>query len=326
MDEHILNIENLKTWFPVLGGVLRRPIAQIHAVDGVDLDVRKGESLGIVGESGCGKSSLGKTLMGLNKPTSGSMKFENRCLEDLTGSEWKPVYKDMSMIFQDPFSSLDPRMTVEQIVSEPLKFHSTESTTTRIEIAHNLLTKVGLSPADGKKYPHEFSGGQRQRIGIARALVTSPKLVIADEPVAALDVSVQAQVLNLLKQLQQEMELTLIFISHDLSVVRYLCDRIAVMYLGKVVEVASKAELHDNPQHPYTKALLSAIPPEVPWEKKERQILKGDVPSPMNIPAGCRFHTRCNVMEDRCRKLEPESLKIKEGHLVCCHLAKRDVH
>ncbi|MFK7873582.1 MAG: ABC transporter ATP-binding protein [Oligoflexales bacterium] len=319
MDE-ILTVDGLKTWFPVHGGVFRRVVAQVHAVDGVSFSLRKGETLGIVGESGCGKSSLGKTLIGLNKPTSGRIKFLENSLESLTHKEWKSYYRKMSMIFQDPFSSLDPRMTVEKLISEPLVIQGIGDDSSRKKKVASLVERVGLSLESLNRYPHEFSGGQRQRIGIARALATSPSLLIADEPVAALDVSVQAQVLNLLRELREEMNLSMIFISHDLGVVRFLCDRVAVMYLGVIVEIGSRDDIQKNAQHPYTQALMSAVPPENPWSTVDRQVLQGDVPSPMAIPSGCRFHTRCPQAVAICKEKIPKVKNLKRDHQVACHL------
>ncbi len=320
-DDVLLECENLKTYFPVRGGVLSRKVGDVRAVDGVSLQVRKGETVGLVGESGCGKSTLGRTLLKLYEPTSGKIRFQGRDITNYGSGRMRPLRRKLQMIFQDPYASLNPRMTVGSIVGEALIIHGLEDSRSRKKRVMELLEKVGLLPDAADRYPHEFSGGQRQRIGIARALSVSPEVIIADEPVSALDVSIQAQVINLLKDLQEEFSLTYIFIAHDLNVVEYFSDRVAVMYLGKIVEEASSSELYRNPRHPYTKALLSAVPePKPRAEKKGRILLEGDVPSPMNPPSGCYFHPRCSQATARCRVEPPETYRIAEDHRVACLL------
>lgn len=294
-------------------------VAFVKAVDGVNFQVKRGETFGIVGESGCGKSTLGMTLLKLYPPTSGKVIFENQDVFSLSDSELRKLRRNIQMIFQDPFSSLNPRMTVGAIIEEGLSTHHTGSAKERKKMVESLVEKVGLSKDILKRYPHEFSGGQRQRIGIARALALKPKLVIADEAVSALDVSIRSQIINLLKDLKEEFSLTYIFISHDLAVVKYICDRIMVMYLGKAVEIAPKEALFENPLHPYTMSLISAVPVPDPDYKVRRIILKGDVPSPINPPSGCRFHTRCPVSQPLCASQEPDLLEIQPDHWVACH-------
>ena len=322
----LLKIEDLKTHFPLRAGIFSRIQGYVYALDGVSLELQKGETLGLVGESGCGKSTLGKTVLSLEKATEGKVLFEGTNVLDLPKGELKQTRREMQMVFQDPFSSLDPRMSIENIITEPLKLHNLGTVEERRNQAKELLAQVGLPESALIRYPHEFSGGQRQRIGIARALALKPKLIIADEPVAALDVSVQAQVLNLMNDLKKKFSLTYLFISHDLGVVRYFSDRIAVMYLGKIVELGSALSITDRGMHPYTKALTSAIPRSHPKDKKEREMLVGDVPSPISPPSGCSFHTRCPYVKDICKKREPQLQPYTddqgEKHMVSCHFVE----
>ncbi|MFR3910373.1 MAG: ABC transporter ATP-binding protein [Clostridium paraputrificum] len=318
-QEVILRVENLKKYFPIKGGFFSKTIGNVKAVDGVSLEVRKGETLGIVGESGCGKSTTGRAILQLLKPTGGKVYFKDQDLSKLSKKEMRALRPKMQLIFQDPYSSLNPRMTVGQIIGEALIDH-------KMATKENLRAKVlevmdlcGLAEYQIDRFPHEFSGGQRQRIGIARALALDPEFIVADEPVSALDVSIQAQIINLLVKLQKEKGFSYMFISHDLSVVEHLCQRVGVMYLGSMVELADKDELFDNPLHPYTKALLSAIPIPDPTIKRDRIILTGDIPSPANPPKGCKFHTRCPYATDKCKEEAPEYREIKEGHFVACH-------
>lgn len=320
----LLEINDLKTYFPIKKGIFSKVVGNVHAVNGVSLDIKTGETLGLVGESGCGKSTLGKTILQLENPTAGSIKFKGNELIGLSAKDLKPVRANLQMVFQDPFSSLDPRMTIEQIIVEPMKLHKIGTKASRREIASELLSKVGLSDKVLDRYPHEFSGGQRQRVGIARALALKPDIIIADEPVAALDVSVQAQVLNLMNSLKKEFGLTYVFISHDLGVVKYFSDRIAVMYLGKIVELGTSEELYKNPLHPYTRALISSIPVSDPRDRKEKVPLEGDVPSPISPPSGCTFHTRCPFAKDKCKTDIPEIKTYADGdndHQVACHFS-----
>ncbi|KAA0561419.1 ABC transporter ATP-binding protein [Rossellomorea aquimaris] len=320
MMEPLLKVENLKKHFPITGGILGRPVSSVKAVDGVSFTVNKGETLGIVGESGCGKSTTGRMLMRLIDPSEGKVTFEERELTSLSNSEMRKIRREMQMVFQDPFASLNPRHTVEQILEEPLKVHGMGSAKERKKRVHELLNIVGLSSYHAKRYPHQFSGGQRQRIGIARALMTKPKLIIADEPVSALDVSIQSQVLNLMQDLQKEFGLTYIFIAHDLGVVRHISDRVGVMYLGKMVELSNSETLYEKPLHPYTQALLSAVPVPDPDFKRETILLQGDIPSPSNPPSGCTFHTRCPHATEICKQKVPEFKEHQPGHYVACHL------
>jgi oligopeptide/dipeptide ABC transporter ATP-binding protein len=305
--------------------VFQRQVDVVHAVDGVTLDVSPGESLGLVGETGCGKSTTARLITRLLEPTAGSIVFDGREISHLKGRELGPLRREVQMIFQDPYSSLNPRKTVGSIVGEPFAVHGLEEGAARKTAVQSLMEQVGLNPEHYNRFPHEFSGGQRQRIGVARALALRPRLIIADEPVSALDVSIQAQILNLLRDLQRDFELTLIFIAHDLSVVRHMCDRVAVMYLGKIVELAGSAALFAHPRHPYTGALLSAVPvPEPGVAGRRRQILHGDVPSPTNPPPACRFHTRCPKCEDVCRLEEPPLAPKDGGNLAACHFPLTD--
>ena len=317
MSKTLVEINNLKKHFNVGGGQI------LKAVDGINLKVRKGETLGLVGESGCGKSTAGRTIIGLYEPTEGEVIFDGMDTSRFNKKEKKEFTKKVQMIFQDPYASLNPRMTVTDIIGEGIDIHKIYSGQARQKRIYDLLELVGLSKEHASRYPHEFSGGQRQRIGIARALSIQPELIVCDEPISALDVSIQAQVVNLLEDLQKEFGLTYIFIAHDLSMVKHISDRIAVMYLGNIVEIADSKELYDNPQHPYTKALLSAVPipdPEIERSRK-RIMLEGDVPSPIDPPEGCKFKTRCPYRTDKCDKLTGDLVEIAEGHFVACNLA-----
>ena len=321
-NENLIEVKHLIKYFPVHGGLLRRVQAYVQAVDDVSFAVRRGECLGLVGESGCGKTTVGRTLLRLIPATSGEVLFEGRDVFALKGDDLKALRRDMQIIFQDPYSSLDPRMTIGESVGEGLKAHGIANARQRQEIVVNMLRKVGLEEYHSRRYPHEFSGGQRQRIGIARALATRPKFIVCDEPVSALDVSIQAQVLNILRELQHEFSLTYMFIAHNMSVVEHISDRVAVMYLGKIVEMTDRAALFEDPLHPYTQALMSAIPIPDPDLKRQRIILQGDVPSPVNPPSGCRFHTRCPIArKGLCEVHLPEFREVKPGHWVACHLA-----
>ena len=322
-NEILLDVKNLKKYFPIKSGFFQKTIGQVKAVNDVSFSVRKGETLGIVGESGCGKSTLGRTIIRLYEPNEGQILFKEKNITSLKEREFKKIIrKDIQMIFQDPFASINPKKSVESILEEPLHVHKIGTRQERKERVAYLLEKVGLSPSFRQRYPHQLSGGQRQRIGIARSLVLHPELIIADEPVSALDVSVQAQIVNLMQDLQEEFQLTYIFISHDLSIIKHISDRVAVMYLGKCVELADKPSLFKEPLHPYTQALLSAVP--IPrtreGKKRERVILQGEIPSPAKPPSGCVFHTRCPVAFDLCSLYAPEQREVKKGKFVACHL------
>jgi len=319
-QEPLLEVSNLKKHFPIKGGVLSKTIGYVYAVDDVSFTVNKGETLGLVGESGCGKSTTGRAILRLIEPTAGAVCFEGQDITKLDKGDMRALRREMQIIFQDPYASLNPRMTVGSIIGEPLEIHKIARGAEKEERVASLLQKVGLRAEDMRKYPHEFSGGQRQRIGIARALALNPKLIVCDEPVSALDVSIQAQVINLLDDLQKDLGLSYLFIAHNLHVVEHISDRVAVMYLGKIVELASDTMLYANPQHPYTEALLSAVPFPDPTVKKKRIILEGDVPSPINPPSGCHFHTRCPYKEKICEEIEPAFKDIGGGHWVACHL------
>jgi len=318
----LLRVENLEMHFPIYRGVFQRKVGAVRAVDGVSFEIRRGETLGLVGESGCGKSTAGRTILQLYKPTNGDVYFEGKNLLKMKHEEMRQMRRKMQMIFQDPYASLNPRMTVGQLVGEPLMVHNVATGKEIKERVDHLLEIVGLNPAFESRYPHEFSGGQRQRIGVARALALQPSFIICDEPISALDVSIQAQVVNLLEELQEQFNLTYLFIAHDLSMVKHISDRVAVMYLGIFAELAERDELYSNPLHPYTQALLSAvpIPDPVADAKRKRTILEGDVPSPANPPSGCRFRTRCPIAEARCADSRPEFREVKPGHFVACHL------
>ncbi|NLY09756.1 MAG: dipeptide ABC transporter ATP-binding protein [Tissierellia bacterium] len=321
--EDLVVTRNLKKYFPITGGFFKRVVGHVQAVENVSLTIKKGETLGIVGESGCGKSTLGRTILRLLEKTSGEVYYDGREIYTMDKRELRDWRTEAQIVFQDPYSSLNPRKTVAQIVGEALIEHGlTKKGTETNERVAEVIEKCGLAPYHIRRYPHEFSGGQRQRIGIARALALNPKFIVCDEPVSALDVSIQSQVINLLMDIQEEMGLTYMFISHDLSVVKHISDRIGVMYLGSFVELTDKKELYDNPLHPYTKALLSAIPIPDPTHKRNRIILKGDIPSPANPPKGCRFHTRCPEATDECRAIIPEFLEVKPNHFVACHHVK----
>ena len=318
---NFIKVENLVKEFPIRKGFFNRQVGAVHAVNNVSFEIRKGETLGLVGESGCGKSTAGRCILGLIPATSGSVRFEQIEITDKKASNWKELRKRMQIVFQNPYSSLNPRMTIGQILKEPLIIHKNLSKKAQNEFISGILELVGLNESVLSRYPHEFSGGQRQRIGIARALVLEPEFIVADEPVSALDISIQAQILNLLQKLKKEFNLTYLFISHDLSVIRHVCDRVAVMYLGELVEIATVEELFMNPKHPYTQALLASAPhPDPEQDFSKKIILKGDIPSPVNPPSGCKFHTRCSKCMDICKVEAPVQKEMEPGHFVVCHL------
>ena len=319
-QQTLLAVKNLRVHFPVKKGFWSKTVGHVHAVDGIDLNLQRGETLGLVGESGCGKTTAGMAVMYLTKPTGGEVFWKEKRIGDMAPAALRSLRRKMQLIFQDPYSSLNPRMTVDRILSDPMDIHGLYRGKRRKERLEFLLETVGMSTSQGKRYPHEFSGGQRQRIGIARALALDPELIVGDEPVSALDVSIQAQIINLLMSLKKKFDLSLIIISHDLAVVEYICDRIAVMYLGKIVETAPYSTLYGDPKHPYTRALLSAIPIPDPKRKKSRIVLEGDVPSPFNPPSGCRFHARCPERMDICQVVEPKPVFFNARHMAACHL------
>ena len=318
----LVQVEHLVKYFPVRAGLLQRIVNWVQAVDDVSFNVRRGETLGLVGESGCGKTTVGRSMLRLIEPTAGSVRFEGQDVLALRGDQLKQVRRHMQIIFQDPYASLDPRVPIGESVMEGLNIHNIGTPSERFDLMIDTLKKVGLEDYHARRYPHEFSGGQRQRIGIARALALRPKFIICDEPVSALDVSIQSQVLNILKDLQREFGLTYLFVAHNLSVVEHISDRVAVMYLGKVVELTTREELYRKPLHPYTQALMSAIPVPNPKLKRQRVILKGDVPSPLNPPKGCRFHPRCPIAQPVCAVDEPPIRELLPNHLVACHFAE----
>lgn len=321
MSETLIEVDGLKKYFPITGGVFQRTVGHVKAVDGVSFKIKRGESFGLVGESGCGKTTIGRTILRLNNKTDGNVLFKGQEIFDLKKEEMRRIRPKMQIVFQDPFSSLNPRIKVGEAIGEALFDHGF---TDRDEVKKKVIETMeicGLSAYHYNRFPHEFSGGQRQRIGIARALIMNPEFIVADEPVSALDVSIQAQIINLLSDLQKEKQLTYLFISHDLSVVEHLCNRVGVMYLGSMVEMASSEELFRNPLHPYTKALMSAIPVPDPTLKRERIVLQGDIPSPANPPSGCKFHTRCPMASDICKQQDPEYRNVGNDHFVACHFA-----
>lgn len=320
MAELLVEAKNLKKHFPIRKGLFGQKKSYVRAVDGVSLSIQKGETMGLVGESGCGKSTTGRMIMRLLAPTEGEIWFNGKDISKLNDKQLQDTRKELQMIFQDPYASLNPRMNIGEIIAEPLIIHDTMTKKERERRVHELLEYVGLNSYQANRYAHEFSGGQRQRIGIARALAVNPKLIVADEPVSALDVSIQSQVLNLMQDLQKEFGLTYLFISHDLSVVEHISDRVGVMYLGRIVEIASKESIYANPLHPYTKALMSAVPIANPRIKRERIVLQGDIPSPSNPPAGCTFHPRCSACMEICKTVVPELKEIEPGHFSACHL------
>jgi len=320
-QNNLLEVSDLKKYFPVKGGLLRRTVANVKAVDGVSFAIKRGETLGLVGESGCGKSTTGRTILRLLPATSGNVMFEGKNVLTANNRELKALRRDMQIVFQDPYASLDPRIVVGESIAEGLIIHGLGDRRERAQRVQEVLNRVGLRPELARRYPHEFSGGQRQRIGIARALIMEPKLIVCDEPVSALDVSIQSQVLNLLNKLQSELGLTYLFIAHNLSVVEHISDRVGVMYLGKMAELAPREELFRNPLHPYTKALMSAIPVPDPLVRRERIILQGDVPSPIRPPSGCRFHPRCWLAKEICKEVDPAFEEKVPGHWAACHFA-----
>jgi peptide/nickel transport system ATP-binding protein/oligopeptide transport system ATP-binding protein len=320
--KELLVVENLKTYFPIRAGILQRVVANVKAVDGVSFTIREGETFGLVGESGCGKTTVGRTILRLQPATAGSVFFDGEDVFAKRGGDLKALRRNMQIVFQDPYSSLDPRVPVGETIAEGLEIHGLNNRRERQEIVLEMLNKVGLNPYHANRYPHEFSGGQRQRIGIARALALQPKFIICDEPVSALDVSIQSQILNLLRDLSHEFGLTYLFIAHNLSVVEHISDRVGVMYLGSLVEVSDRQGLYHNPLHPYTQALLSAIPIAKPGRKRQRIMLRGEIPSPINPPSGCRFHTRCPFAADICKREVPPLEQKAPGHWAACHFVE----
>jgi oligopeptide/dipeptide ABC transporter ATP-binding protein len=319
-NDSLLKTENLYKWFPKRGGILDRTVEHLKAVDGVSIDVQRGETLGLVGESGCGKTTLGRTIMRLTDPTKGSITFDGVDITELKGRQIKPFRRKMQMVFQDPYASLDPRQNVRSALLEPMRLHSLASSKREAnKLAEEVMEKVGLNPDHLARFPHEFSGGQRQRIAIALALVVQPSFIVLDEPTSSLDVSVQSQILKLLRKLQTDLGLTYIFISHNLAVIRQMCNRAAVMYLGRVVELSPIESLFENPKHPYTRALLSSIPQPDPSKRKELRVLQGDVPSPVNIPPACRFRPRCSFATEKCGTISPPLVEVERDHLIECH-------
>jgi oligopeptide/dipeptide ABC transporter ATP-binding protein len=316
----LVEVKSLKKYFPITGGIFSRIVGHVKAVDGVSFTIRKGETLGLVGESGCGKTTMGRAILRLVDATEGEVLFEGQDVFKLGKEEMRKLRREMQIIFQDPYASLNPRMTIGDIIGEPLEIHGVARGQKKEARVRELLDVVGLAPYHIRRYPHEFSGGQRQRIGIARALALNPKLIICDEPVSALDVSIQSQIINLLQDLQSNFGLTYLFIAHNLSVIKHISDRVGVMYLGKIVEMSSEAELFRNPKHPYTEALLSAVPVANPEIKRQRIVLEGDVPSPINPPSGCHFHTRCRIAQEVCRRKDPEWREAEPDHWISCHL------
>jgi peptide/nickel transport system ATP-binding protein/oligopeptide transport system ATP-binding protein len=321
--DNLVEVQHLKKYFPVRAGVMQRVVAQVLAVDDVSFSIKRGETLGMVGESGCGKTTVGRTMLRLIEPTAGSAIYNGKDIFKLKSNELMSIRRDMQIIFQDPYASLDPRVPIGESVMEGLHIHHIGAPKERVDIMLETLKRVGLETYHARRFPHEFSGGQRQRIGIARALALRPKFIVCDEPVSALDVSIQSQVLNILKDLQHEFGLTYLFIAHNLSVVEHISDRVAVMYLGKMAELADRDELYRSPLHPYTQALMSAIPVADPKLKRKRMILKGDVPSPLKPPSGCRFHPRCPIAQQICSEKEPEFRELKPGHFAACHFAEQ---
>ena len=324
MSTPLIEVRNLKKYFPVRGGLLRKVVDHVQAVDGISFAIAPGETLGLVGESGCGKTTAGRTLLRLIEPTAGEILYEGNDITQLSRGEMRELRRDLQIVFQDPFSSLNPRMTIRSIVEEGLLVNNMFTRPERLQRVREVLEKVGLDPSYINRYPHEFSGGQRQRISIARSLALNPKFMVLDEPISALDVSIQSQIINLLNDLKEEFNLTYLFISHDLSVVEYISDRVAVMYLGEIVELASSEQLYHAPLHPYTHALLSSVPKDDPTEVKTRHMLEGDVPSPLDPPQGCRFHPRCPIAMDICKTTSPQVVQI-EGHEVRCHAVEQEL-